>query len=76
MVSATVPSGRMVRVHKHLAPQALCKAEVLVEFRELQLGMRQSPVTEPQRSSRIAPLHLKRAPKLFWDRATAPQTSI
>ena len=30
-ISATVPSGHMVRVPKHLAPQALSKAEVVVE---------------------------------------------
>ena len=29
--SATVPSGHMVRVPRHLAPQALSKAELLVE---------------------------------------------
>ena len=30
-ISATVPSGHMVRVPKHLAPQAPSKAEPLVE---------------------------------------------
>ena len=30
-ISATVPSGHMVRVPKHLAPQAPSKAELLVE---------------------------------------------